>query len=211
MKRLLIIVPALALISATPFLALAKEDATSTHPIGIDARESDGTFNTPKGLPRGEAETRKVEVKKMVEEKKAEIKVIKGEFRAEKAKGLVARAVDELTRTADRLTKLADRIASRITKVKAAGGDTTKAEVSLAAARADIATARTQITAISSIDLTVSSGTASTTIRANFEKVKTAANAVKATFKSAKTNLELSVSSIKGPHATSTATTTKSN
>jgi hypothetical protein len=209
MKRTLIIVPALALVFASSAHAETEVKATTATKTAIDRKKE--ALKEAQEKFRAEVESKKEDIKRAVEIKKTEVKIVKGEFRAEKAKGIVDRAISQLSRTVDRLTKIADRIASRIAKVKAEGGNTAEAEAKLALARTDLLTARAQITAIGNLDLSVASGTASTTIKANFEKVKAASDAVKITLKSAKTNLMLSTRSIKSANATSTATTTKSN
>jgi len=84
--------------------------------------------------------------------------------------------VKVFTATANRLDKIVSRIESRVAKIKAANGDTTQIEANLAIGKLKLAEARTDIAAISSID--ISGATSSSTIRTLFSTIK--ASAVKA-------------------------------
>lgn len=96
--------------------------------------------------------------------------------------------------TLDRMSTLITRIESRIAKIKAAGGDTSPAESSVAAAKADITDAKAHIAIITSTDISGATTTAAT----RFEAVKTEAMSVRKDLIDAKQNLMRAVQSLHG-------------
>lgn len=208
MKNLLISGAVLSMLAATPVMASA---------------------NIAESV-RSEIETRKAEIKdaqrKIMEvSAKAEVRQEdrkgdndedRGDFREGIAKMRAAVAAKVYTATIVRLEKLVLRIESRIEKIKDAGGATTEAQGFVDAAKLNISDAKLRMTAMMSSDL--STTTASTTLKANFEAVKTEAKAARELLTKAKQNLQKAVNALagtekllkinKGKNATSTPATT---
>jgi hypothetical protein len=210
MKRILI--PSLALsllISGVAVHAETSVQATTTLKARVEAK-NDEIKNVRDNFKK-EIKDKKDEVKATVMQKKEEVKDIRMEFRGDKAKAMAARTVRMLTATADRLTKIGDRIETRIAKTNAKGGNTLEAKADLDLARANLVTARAQIVTLSSINLTFATGTATTTIQANFAQAKAEAALVKTSLKSAQENMVKATRALKmseDKEATTTATTT---
>jgi len=149
------------------------------------------------------------------EEVKGEMKEVRQDFRAQEVKMRVRNVTRVFTATVERLEKIVTRIESRITKIKAAGGTTTEAEAFVDAAKVNLATVKTDISAINSIDLSGST----TTAQANFETIKADAQAGRESLTSARQNLEKALASLmklektvkvkENKNATSTATSTE--
>lgn len=137
----------------------------------------------------------------------------KGGFRKEIAKVRSIVAAKVYNATIVRLEKLVERIQSRTDKVKAEGGITTTAQGFVDAAKINISDAKAHIVLMQSAD--ISTSTASTTARANFENVKDEAKIAKKLLQDAKQNLQKAVNAlarlnkeIKSNNATSTPATT---
>ena len=111
-----------------------------------------------------------------VEQKKTEDKNKQSEWNTRVLDNKIRGDIKVFTATANRLDKIVVRIQSRVTKIKAAGGNTTQIEASLNIGKTKLAEARADISTISSIDIT--GATSSTTVRTLFNTIKT--NAVKA-------------------------------
>ena len=122
-----------------------------------------------------------------------EVRGMRNEIRGEEMKNRVDNTVKMLTANANRFDMIVTRIESRVSKIKSAGGNTTTIEAGLSGVKTSLLSVRSHITTISSIDL---SG-ASTTIKANFEQVKTEAKAVKDIFQSVRQALDRIVNDIR--------------
>ena len=122
-----------------------------------------------------------------------EIKGMRNEIRGEEMKNRVDNTVKMLTANANRFDMLVTRIESRVSKIKSAGGNTTTIEAGLGGVKTSLVSVRSHITTITSIDLSGSS----TTVRTNFEQVKTEAKAVKDIFQSIRQALDRIVNDIR--------------
>jgi chromosome segregation ATPase len=154
------------------------------------------TLKTERDAFKKEVETEKADFKAHLSEKRAE-------FRGH-ALEMVGKRFEALM---NNITKLQVRVADRITKLKAAGNDTSKAEVSLALSKSKLADAQAKITAIKALipttDVKVTADT--------FSQIKLGANDAKNLLKEAHAALVDAITLLKGLKSenTPTSTTTK--
>ncbi|MES2214056.1 MAG: hypothetical protein V4465_01520 [Patescibacteria group bacterium] len=201
----------LAAILAVATPALAEEQ------VRVEVTAAGSTTNPPR-----------VEVKKMIEQKKIEIKDLrssttearkekkeemkenrasstearkedrkevkqenKSEMQTERLKREVNTATRIIVATHDRLSMIADRIVSRLAKLKAAGGNTTTADASVAAAKVNLADVKVHVAAITATDLSTSTTTGTTTAwKLTMDKIKSEAKAARESLTKARQNLE---------------------
>jgi uncharacterized protein (DUF3084 family) len=200
MKKIMV---ASALVLALSPIAAAAQDVNV---IPIDSREFDGTLKQKSPI-REAIETKKSQIKDTQEKlrevaqkattTRKELKDLRADdrgFKHEIAKMRATVATKVYNATIARLEKLADRIQGRIDKVKANGGVTTEAEGFLATAKTNISDAKAHIVTMQSAD--ISTSTASTTARANFESVKTEAKVARQLLTQAKQNLQKAVNAL---------------
>ncbi len=165
-----------AALSALPFFAMAQTAPTvPPRPVQIREEVRDARTQLKQDIQEKREDVKdlreqgKQEIKDLREEGKKEIQEKKNNIRGIELTNRVNNTVRMLTATANRLDAIIVRIESRLAKITAAKGDTTALVAAIATAKTDMASARTHIATIGSIDL---SG-ASTTVKANFEKIKT--------------------------------------
>jgi hypothetical protein len=202
----------------------------------INLRPNDATPSIPVegGKLRADYEARKLEIKAEMEAKRAEVKANVELRRSERASSTASssrmknassserrlekqdeiaerhaeRTAIRFTAMVERLMNMIERIESRIAKVKANGGVTAEAEVSVSAAKADLVKAQADIAILKNIEVSGDN------FQEKFGQVKEAAAKVKADLRSAHTNMMKAIRSLgsakAGINASSTASTTAS-
>lgn len=108
-----------------------------------------------------------------------------------------------LNATAERLERIIERVESRISKVRADGGVVTESETAIASAKNHLSQAKASISAYASIQFTASS-----TVRENFQQVKSAAAEAKMHLRETHKALVEAIRSLKPGQAMKRATTT---
>lgn len=180
------IIPALLLVLVSASPAMAQDDS-----INI------------KDTVKSEIESKKAEVQNKIKEnqqklkedraKKEDRKEEKAGFHGEIIKMRASVATKVFDATLERLAKLIERIESRSAKLRTEGMVTTDVDAAVAAAKANIADAKTHITIMNSIDLSTVS---STTAKTNFKRVKSEAKLVREALTKAKQNLQKAVKAL---------------
>ncbi|MFZ2048699.1 MAG: hypothetical protein WAV25_00095 [Minisyncoccia bacterium] len=186
-----------AMLSVLPFMAMA-ETTDTVQPVSpttkVEVRDARVKLEQEVKQKREEVkneikdlkDSKTKEIKDLKDEGKKEIQGMRNDIRGIELTNRVNNTVRMLTATANRLDMIISRIDSRLAKVKLAKADTTAVEAELATAKTDMASVRIHIGIISAIDL---SG-ASTTVKANFEQVKTESKLTKDLFDKVRKNLE---------------------
>ncbi|MEX2010379.1 MAG: hypothetical protein WD874_01045 [Parcubacteria group bacterium] len=213
MKRIFVSLTALSLmLGAGSASALVDARANSEAKAAVEVRQN--VFRDLQMKFRESIEGRKESIKEESEARKEAMKDARGDFnvevrtmsaerkaeKAEKADERIQAKVTGLIRAymnvISQLENIISRINSRIDKVEARGGDTTIAKAKVDAALRGIVEAKLRVNALANLDLTVASGTASTTVRAKNEAARTASALVKESLKSVRQNLMQAVRSL---------------
>lgn len=152
----------------------------------------------------------KKDMKEAVEKKKEGLREAREEFRGQIAKMMVNRTAAMLTAAVERFQKIIERTNTRIAELKAGGAVTADAELKIAAAQKDLTDARTEIQAITNIGLTLSTSTATTTVKTSLDAVRTDAQKAKDLLKSAQQNIQKALKTLRPLEKGRTATTSAS-
>lgn len=187
----------LALGFATPALADTATAKTSVNSNDSKRIEIKTQIQNDRAELKTEVQTDrenlKNNVKDMREEVKDQIHDARGEFRKDVAKVRVTETTKLFTSTIARIQKIVTRVESRLQKLQTAGGSITEPQASVNLAKANLADAQVQVTALSAIDL---STTSTTTAATNFETIKALAKKAREDLESARQNLLKAVMSI---------------
>jgi chromosome segregation ATPase len=149
-----------------------------------------------------EIKAKREEMKTKMEDRREELKAKMGEKRAEirvkteeRIHGHIEWMEKRFNAAVERLEKLTTRIESRITKLKSEGKDTLEAERNVADAKAKISLAKTDIAKISTaVDVALDKDE----LRGAWGELKTLAETIKTSLKSAHESLVKAIGNIKG-------------
>lgn len=117
-----------------------------------------------------------------------------GGLRSEFVRANLHAAVEVFGATINRLNKIITRVEARITKIHAAGGNTTEAQSDVTLAKSNIADAQVQVGILTSFN--VSTTTSTTTLAANLQAARAAAKKGREDLTSAKQNLMKAVQAL---------------
>jgi hypothetical protein len=188
-----------ALLLAFTFVALPVF-AETTEGVRVDVRkeleQKKAEIKTLRDAQKKEIEQKRAEIKDQREENKGERKEVRAEFSSRVLSNKIRSEVKVFTATANRLDKIVARIEARIVQIKAAGGVTTDIETNLNVGKTKLAEARTHISEFSLIDL--SSATSSTTARTLLGTIKEHASKAKEALKASHSALIKAVSLMQG-------------
>lgn len=168
----------------------------------LRTRSSTTATTTERDMKRAEMDQKREAMRLEFEAKRASSTERRVEWQQDIAKRKVEHVTKMMLATVERLEKIIVRIESRITKIKAAGGSTVASEGYIALAKADLANAKTSITAFAAIDLS------SDKAQENFERIRTAASQARELIRSAHRNLMMAIRSLPAVKMDVKATTT---
>ncbi len=169
---------------------------------GVKNIQGSTTGSTTRAMMKKEVEDRNRALRETRDEARSQIKDKREERRLALIDAYGERMVKRLEATIERLEKLADRIGSRITKVKAAGGNTTAAESALTSANLHLSEATASITSVEHALSQLGTNSAATTTQAHFAAVRGAVTDVRDHIKEAMGFLTISINSLKGMSTT---------